>query len=92
MITIVAKFTVQEGKEEKFVELANGLVKPSCAEKGCIEYKLHKDVQNPLTYCMIEKWEDQAAIDLHNNTPHFTSAIPKIVEIAQVEINVYQAV
>lgn len=92
MISIVAKFTVNAGAEKKFVELVNQLGEASRAEAGCIEYILHKDVQKSLTYCIIEKWKDQAAIDSHNNTSHFTSIVPKIVEIAKAEIDVYQPV
>lgn len=92
MISIVAKFIVNEGEVDNFLSLTEGLVEASNKEKGCIEYILHKDVKEPRTYSMIEKWQDQAAIDFHNSTPHFTSAVPKIVEIAQVEINVYKPV
>lgn len=92
MISIVAKFTVNAGVEKKFLELVNQLGEASRAEAGCIEYILHKDVQKPLIYCIIEKWKDQAAIDFHNSSSHFTSLVPKIIEIAQAEIDVYQPV
>lgn len=92
MISIVAKFVIKEGEEANFLALTVGLVEASKNEKGCIEYILYKDINEPLTYCMIEKWNDQAAIDLHNSTPHFTSTIPKIVEIAKVEVNNYKSV
>lgn len=92
MISIVAKFTVNTGEEKKFLALVNQLGEASRAEAGCIEYILHKDVQKSLTYCIIEKWNDQAAIDSHNGTSHFTSIVPKIVEIAKAEIDVYQPV
>ena len=92
MISIVAKFIIKEGEEENFLTLIDKLGKASRAEEGCIEYILHKDVKKPLTYCLIEKWKNQEAVDLHNNTPHFTGTVPKIVEIAKVEIDVYQPV
>jgi len=76
MISIVAKFIVKEGEEENFLAMTEGLVAASQNEEGCIEYALHKDVKNARTYCMLEKWKDQAAIDFHNNTPHFTSTVP----------------
>ncbi len=92
MISIVAKFIVNNGEEENFLALTKGLVKASKNEDGNIEYALHKEINNARTYCMIERWKDQAAIDFHNNTPHFTTAIPKIVEIAKVEVDVYKPV
>ncbi|HKI89119.1 MAG TPA: putative quinol monooxygenase [Draconibacterium sp.] len=90
MISIVAKFVVKNGKEQKFMEMVNELGIASQAEEGCIEYILHKDVNKPLTYCIIEKWKDQAAIDFHNSSQHFTSIVPKIMEIAQAEVDIYK--
>lgn len=92
MISIVAKFVVNAGHEEKFLELVTPLIKASNEEEGCIEYALHKHMDTPLTYSMIEKWTDKAAVDFHNNTPHFTSTVPQIVEIAAVEVDVYAPV
>jgi quinol monooxygenase YgiN len=92
MISIVAKFIVNSGKEQKFLDLVNELGVASRAEEGCLEYILHKDVAKPSTYCILEKWKDQAAIDEHNQTPHFTRIVPQIVQIAQAEIDVYQPV
>jgi len=92
MISIVAKFKVNTGEEEKFLNLVNNLGEASRAEEGCIEYILHKDVEKPLTYCILEKWKNQAAIDAHNNSPHFTTVVPQIIQIVQAEIDVYQPV
>ena len=60
MISIVAKFVVNEGEEEKFLELVTPLGVASRAEEGCIEYILHKHVDAPRTYSMIEKMERQS--------------------------------
>ena len=92
MITIVAKFIVDKTQVSTFMNLIDGLVEASRAEEGNIEYVLHKKVDDPLTFCLIEKWKDQAAISYHNNTPHFTSTVPKIGELAEVSIDVYELV
>ncbi len=92
MISIVAKFTVNEADEANFLTLIDDLGKSSRAEEGCIEYILHKDIKKPYTYCLIEKWKSQETVDIHNNTPHFTNIVPKIVAIAKVEIEVYEPV
>jgi quinol monooxygenase YgiN len=92
MISIVAKFTVKEEEEEKFLAMVNELGEASRAEEGCIEYILHKHAEKTLTYCILERWKNQAAIDGHNNSGHFTAIVPKITEIAQAEIDVYKPV
>lgn len=92
MISIVAKFTVKPGKETEFLKLINELGEASRAEAGCIDYVLHKDIKNPLIYCLIEKWKDLEAVDFHDNTPHFTDLVPKIVALAKAKIDVYETV
>jgi quinol monooxygenase YgiN len=92
MISIVAKFVVKEGKEAKFLELVAPLVKASNEEEGCMEYALHKHIDKPGVYTMIEKWKDKAAVDFHNNTPHFTSIVPQIVELASAEVDLYESI
>ncbi len=90
MISIVAKFKVNEGEEEKFLSLVDGLGAASRAETGCIEYALHKHTENPRTYCILEKWRDQNSVDTHNASKHFTTIVPQIIEISQPEIDIYQ--
>lgn len=90
MISIVAKFTVNKGQEEKFLTLVDKLGAASRAETGCIEYILHKHTGKPQIYCILEKWQNQASIDEHNASKHFTTIVPQITEISQPEIDVYQ--
>jgi len=92
MITIVAKFIVHKGQESAFLKLIEELGETSRAEDGNIEYVLHKKVDDPLTYCLIEKWKDQAAIDFHNSSSHFTTIVPQIGELAEVTVDVYKPV
>ena len=92
MISIVAKFILKEGEESNFLDLVKPLIKASLTEEGCMEYALQKHIEEPSVYCLIERWKDQAAVDFHNNTPHFTTIVPKLVEIATVEVDVFEAV
>lgn len=91
MISIVAKFIVKNGEESNFLRLINPLIKASLAEAGCIEYALQKHTEKPGTFCLIEKWKDAEAVEIHNKTAHFTGTVPKLVELAKVEIDVYEA-
>jgi quinol monooxygenase YgiN len=92
MISIVAKFIVNKGEESRFFALINPLINASLAEAGCIEYALQKHTEKPGTFCLIEKWNDAEAVKIHNKTLHFTVTVPKLVEIAKVEVDVYEAI
>lgn len=94
MITIVAKFTVKEGKVEEFKALAKDLINESRKEAGCISYSLNQDLNNRNVLTFIEKWENKEAIELHNNSAHFTRIVPKLGEFQEKvsEINLYERV
>lgn len=92
MISIVAKFTVNASEEEKFLALSKELIQASRAEAGCVEYGLHKDVNKESTYCMLEKWKDQAAIDTHNSSTHFTTIVPQLANMGTVEVDIYKPI
>ena len=77
MIGIFAEFHLKPEKTEEFLELVKPLIKASNEEAGCIKYGLHKALNRENTYIMVEEWKDQAAIDFHNKTEHFTSTVPK---------------
>lgn len=92
MISILAKFTVKSGGEKRFHALINQLIKASKAEEGCLEYALQKHVEKPSHYCLIEKYKDRQAVDAHNSSAHFTDIVPKLLEVATAEVDVYEAV
>ena len=78
MIGIIAEFDVKADMVDKFLEEAKPLVKGSNAEEGCIKYELHKALDAGNIFFMVEEWKDQAAIDSHNESAHFTSIVPKL--------------
>jgi quinol monooxygenase YgiN len=52
-------------------------------EPLCIAYDLFIDQKDPGHFIFIEQWPDQAALDAHCQTEHFTRLVP--------QINAYQA-
>jgi quinol monooxygenase YgiN len=65
--TIVAKSSFQSELEKVFRKVVDETRK----ETGNVSYELHQDIQNPLKYVILENWKSQAAIDSHNESPHF---------------------
>ena len=81
MITIVAKCILKEGKKQEFIELNKELVRCSQNEKGCIAYDLYQDLNNENMVSYIENWEDEKAIELHNDSQHFLKWVPILNEL-----------
>lgn len=93
MITIVAKSIIEVGKKEEFLALAMKLVKESRKEEGCIEYSLYQDIRNENVVSVIEKWKDQEAIDIHNNSKHFTTIVPQLGKLREgSEVTLYKEI
>lgn len=80
MLALIARMKIKEGSEadfEKFgVELA---AQVEADEPGNRLYKLCKDPEG--AYVFVELYEDQAALEAHQQTPHFKAAGPKFGEV-----------
>lgn len=44
-------------------------------EAGCLGYDVYESAAVPGTFVTIERWVDEAAMDLHMQTPHVAAAI-----------------
>ena len=71
MITIISDNIITQQKQQLFLSIVKQLVEESRKEKGCISYTLHQNTENPLHFCIMEQWEDENAIQQHNQTNHF---------------------
>ena len=82
MIGLIAKLKVQDGKgpalEKAFAPLS--VIVNSDTEPGNLLYKLCKSRSDPDTYVVMELYRDQAAVDEHPKTKHFTELFPAVRE------------
>ena len=82
MIVIVAKRILKQGVKEAYMETVKPLIDASRKEEGCISYDLFEDTKNPNVLAFIERWKDQAAIDFHGKTEHFTTIVPQLAKFS----------
>lgn len=94
MIVILANCIVINEKIDEFILYANTLVDESKKETGCISYELCQDLKNKNKFVFIEMWQDQEAIDKHNNSKHFLEIVPKLGQLqeGESEVNLYKIV
>ena len=94
MIHIVAKNTVKKEQVENFKMLVKELIIKSKKEKGCIAYDLYEDISNPSILTFIEIWENEKAIELHNQSNHFKQIVPKLGELVtgKKDVKLYKKV
>ena len=90
MIKIVAKLRIPQEKQAAFKATAAEIVEKSRAEAGNVFYTLNVSKADPEVMAFVECWKDQAAVDFHNATEHFTTILPKLgamsTEPASIEL------
>ena len=82
MIRIVATFHVRPDAVEEFRALAGELVEGSRAEEGNIAYDLCVARDDAASFVVLEVWRDDAAIESHNASAHFTTLVPRMVGLS----------
>ena len=50
----------------------------SRAEAGNVSYGLYASADAPERVAFLEEWKDEAAVETHNATPHFTEICPAL--------------
>ena len=70
-ITINLYYTGKNGAARKFAEemTATGVVAAVRAEEGNERYEYFFPMEDPETVLLIDRWRDQAALDLHHKSP-----------------------
>ena len=82
MIVVSGTLQVHPDLREEAIEIVLKLAKASEAEKGCLLYRFYADLEDPNTFFMFEKWENEAALEAHFETPHiaeFRQHLPRLL-------------
>ena len=70
-LTVNIYYTGTNGNARKFAEemTSGGLVETIRAEEGNEKYAYYFPAEDPETVLLIDRWRDQAALDIHHKTP-----------------------
>lgn len=82
-LTLLAKLTAKPGCEDRLFTELEAMVKPSCAEDGCLKYVLHRTPSEPRTFWFVEEWKNQAALDEHNKTAHYLQLKERTADLVE---------
>ncbi|MCE4058120.1 putative quinol monooxygenase [Pseudomonas sp. Au-Pse12] len=78
--TAIATLIAKPQQQAVLKRELSALVPPSREETGCQYYELHEDAAQPGTFYVLERWDDEAALEFHNNTAHFQHFIAQTRE------------
>jgi quinol monooxygenase YgiN len=72
-LTVIAHIRAKPGHESRVRQVLQGLVFPTRAEAGCINYDLHQSQTDPALFVFYENWTSEAHLDAHSKSPHIQS-------------------
>ena len=87
-VTVIARVRAKQGMEEIVKNTLVGLIEPSRADEGCINYDLHQDLKNPALFMFHENWTSEEALNNHLATPHLQTFIKKADELLAEPLDV----
>lgn len=67
-LVVIATILAHEGKHEELRAALLTLIPIAQKEPGFIQYDLHESLERPGEFVFYEIWEDEAALNVHNNT------------------------
>jgi quinol monooxygenase YgiN len=69
---LVVRVLVQVKPEQRaeFIRISTPLIQQTNDEPGCLFYSCYNDLADPNKFLFYEEYENEAAIDFHNQTEH----------------------
>lgn len=87
---ITAKVFVKQEKEADFISAARVMIENSNKEEGCLGYMLYQDPYEKTNFIFVEKYVNQAAIDVHFASAYFkefgTTTADMTIRPAEIKI------
>ncbi len=78
-IVIIATLKIKkEFKDEVYHELVKLHEATHKYDKGCIQYDLHRDIDDENSFTFIETWENKEFLSAHEKKEHFQNFVSNI--------------
>lgn len=90
MITIIAKFKVNNAHTEEFKRCALDVTRQTKREKGCLSYTVFQNRSGSSEFTFVEEWLNDTAIEQHNAAPHFKAFMDKIAPMLDESASIEQ--
>jgi quinol monooxygenase YgiN len=84
-ITVIAMLKAREGLEERVNQELLKMVEETHKENGCLQYDLHRSVEDPSVFVFYETWENRGCLDKHFETAHFLRLSGMVEELFEDE-------
>lgn len=78
MLVQMVHIDVKEGHVDEFVEAFRINYEGSRKEEGNLRFDVLRDPENAHKFTIYEVFRDDAALDVHRNTPHYKECVRRI--------------
>ena len=84
-VRVVARVVAQPDKVEELRSVLVGLLAPTRAEEGCIQYDLLQNATDPTDFTFVEEWTSFSALEAHLGSDHLQAAISAFSDLVGAE-------
>jgi quinol monooxygenase YgiN len=89
-IRLIVTITAAPGKGSELAQLYKGRCADVMKEPGCEQFEVFQSVVNPDTLTILERWTDQAALDVHAKVNSTRPPLPAELRVGTTQREDYQ--
>lgn len=89
MIRINAFIEAEPGKTGAVLDAAKALTEGSRKDAGCIAYDILQNIRKESSMIICETWQDEKALSLHQQAPHFKEYVPEMRERSKMATDIF---
>jgi quinol monooxygenase YgiN len=69
-VVVAAAFKVKDGREAEAEDALRAVARETHKEDGCLLYALHRGVDDPGRFVLLERWRSREDLDAHLQQPY----------------------
>jgi quinol monooxygenase YgiN len=81
LCTLIGTVVAKDETREELRKILAGMVAPTRAEPGCVNYDFHVDVKDPNVFVFYENWRSRTDLDVHLMAPHLQPLFGRLEEL-----------
>ena len=83
MLVTTEQLRVKPDREAELADLLGRLAAAVRDEPGCLEVRLARSAHDPQVFLVVSRYVDGDALDAHTRAPHYTEALPGLMECVE---------
>ena len=84
-VRLIVKITAAPGKGPELAQLYKPRCEEVMKEPGCEQFEVFQSVVNPDSLAILERWTDQAALDVHAKANATRPSLPAELRVGTTE-------